>query len=387
VRPQELIVQYTSYEAFLADTDPGGEVIDEAPGLNSRLIRVADVLERADELEGSPDVLRVTENPLIGVSYDPNDEYYQANQQWHLKEWASTYGSDLRRAWDRTAGYRGGRLIIVDTGVDPDHTDLQAKDPKGWNFNARNAQWADCFGHGTSVAGTAAAVTNNGRGVASADMWARIYVAKVNVGCNDAGDLWALARGIDESSRWPDAKVMNISLGAYNSADGCIPGRWCIEPSEVSYLKTAIDNARSRNVVIVVAAGNENVKKPSYPAAFAGVLAVGATGPSGERAAFSNWGSPNVDVSAPGISICTTALPEDFAGILLNEYDCPNGTSFASPLVAGIAMLVRSRYPNETEGQIRSRIQRASWNPERRCWNCYSDSYGYGVVQASYAVR
>lgn len=388
-RPNELIVQFRSREAARNDQEHQrlGQVLDETPDLNSKLLRVPDVSRAMEALQRNPNVRLVVENALIGPLYDPNDPWYQNQDQWHLREWNSTHGSNLRNAWNLSAGYRGARIVIVDSGVDPDHADLKGRNPLGWNFYEGNTNWADCLGHGTWVAGTAAAVTNNNAGVAGADMWAGIYVAKVMKACEDDGDVYTLAKAIDEASMWSGTKVMNISLGAYRTTDGCEPDRWCLTPQEITYMDSAVQKARGRNVVIIAAAGNQNVKKPHFPAALTGVLGVGATDPYGYRASFSNYGSPNVKVSAPGENICTTSVPSDFFGLIIGEYDCVDGTSFSSPLVAGIALLVRSRYPSESEGTIRARIQRGSWNPERRCWNCYSDNYGYGVVDAYWAAR
>lgn len=388
-RANELIVQFRSPEAARNDQEHRrlGQVLDETPDLNSKLLRVPDVSRAMAALERNPNVRLVVENALVGPLYDPSDPYYQNGDQWHLREWSARYGSNLRNAWNLSAGYRGARIVIVDMGVDPNHADLKGKNPQGYNFYGRNWDWADCNGHGTWVAGTAAAVTNNTTGVAGADMWAGIYAAKVNPGCEDASDLYVLAKAIDESSMWSGTKVINISLGVYRTTDGCVEGRYCWTPQEITYLDSAVQKARGRNVVIVAAAGNENLSKPQFPAALTGVLGVGATDPYGYRASFSNFGSPNVDVAAPGEDICTTSVPQNLFGVIIEEYSCVNGTSFASPLVAGIALLVRSRYPNESEGTIRARIQRGSWNPERRCWNCYSDDYGYGVVDAYWAAR
>lgn len=369
----QVIVHFRDRAAFRRDSahQAVGQVIDQNPVLNSRLLRVPDVAGAIKGLSHNPNVLFVEQNTRGELAFDPNDPKYSS--EWHLGSWESTRGTNVRAAWDLTAGYRGGKIIIVDTGLDYTHPDLAGKNPAGYNFAENSTNWYDCNGHGTEVAGAAAASTNNGRDVAGVDMWAEIYVAKVYPACTKGQetDVWIVAKGISQSSAWAGAKVMNIS------------SRFVTYSKE---LDSAVQLARSRNIVVVAAAGNDNSNTAVYPAALSGVLAVAATDRNGRRAVFSNWGSNwgsyNVDVAAPGVGICTTQT-----AWLGGGSTCVDGTSLASPLVAGIAMLVRSRHPSESESSIRSRIIAASYNPELRCWKCYSNNYGYGVVNAYYAVR
>jgi thermitase len=307
----------------------------------------------------------VEENGVATAQFDPNDPGYGA--QWHLKGWGTHRGSDLRSAWNLTRGSTSARIVIVDTGMDFNHPDLRGKNPLGYNFASNNTDWSDCNGHGTAVAGTAAAVTNNLSGIAGADMLGQLYVARITPSgdCSGSASFFAMAKAISQSSGWSGTRVINVSFTGYTYS---------------AELDAAVQTARSRNVVVVAAAGNDNISTRAYPASLPGVLGVGATDQNGNRASFSNWGAPNVDVTAPGVNIFTTRT-----GALGGGYTSMNGTSFASPLVAGIAMLVRTRYPGATEGTIRGWIQEASFNPT--CgWNCYTNSYGFGVVNAYWAA-
>lgn len=366
--PNQVIVRFKSHDAFRNDTAylTSGRVLDENPDLNSRLMYVPDVGAARTALLRNPNVLAVEENGVATAQFNPNDPL--SPNQWHLSDWNSGRGSNLRNAWDLTAGYNGARIVIVDTGVDYNHPDLVGKNPLGFNFASNNNDWFDCNGHGTAVAGVSAASTNNRVGVAGADMWAQIYVARITASgdCSGTASFFSMAKAISQTSGWAGTQVINVSFAGYTYS---------------SELDAAVQTARSRGVVVVAAAGNDNTSAPAYPASIVGVLGVGATDQNGNRASFSNFGSPSVDVSAPGVGIVTTRTSAQGGG-----YVSMNGTSFASPLVAGIALLVRSRYPNASEGTIRAWIQEASFNPQ--CgWNCYTNAYGFGVVNAYFAAR
>jgi subtilisin family serine protease len=176
----QVIVHFRDRAAFRSDTAHRtfGQVVDENPDLNSRLLRVPDVLGAITGLDHNPNVLFAERNPVGEPAFDPNDPLYYSSQ-WHLGTWATTHGSNLRGAWDLTAGYKGAKIVIVDTGLDYTHPDFAGKNPTGYNFAENSTNWYDCFGHGTEVTGTAAATTNNGVGVAGVDMWTGIYVAKI----------------------------------------------------------------------------------------------------------------------------------------------------------------------------------------------------------------
>lgn len=362
--PNQVIVQFRNQDAF--QTDHGhrqvGQVLEENAGLNARLLRVANVPQALDALRRNPNVQSAEANSVASGQFDPNDTYYP--YQWHPRSWSAGRGSNLRGAWNLTRG-TSARIVIVDTGVDWTHPDFAGKYPSGYNFAESNYDWYDCNGHGTAVAGVAAAASNNAQGVAGADMVAPLYVAKIVSGCAGTASYWTMANAIYYSSGWAGTRVINVSFGG---------------ASYSAYLNDAVQVARGRNVIVVAAAGNSNTNAASYPAAIAGVVGVGATTQTGSRAAFSNWGSPNVDVSAPGVNILTTR-----SGYVGGGYAYYNGTSFASPLLAGIAGLTVSRYPTASEGTIRYWLQWGAYNPE--CgWNCYTNNYGYGVTDAYWAA-
>jgi subtilisin family serine protease len=184
----------------------------------------------------------------------------------------------------------------------------------------------DDYGHGTHVAGIAAAVGNNAIGVASVAWNAKIQPVKV-LDCTGNGSDAQIIAGID----WAIANgsnVLNLSLGG---------------PEPSSVLDAAIDRAWRAGVVVTAAAGNQGSGIPFYPAASPGALAVAATTASDTRPSYSNYGS-FVDVAAPGDGIFSTTNG--------GEYGTKSGTSMASPVVAGAAAVVWAAHPEYRHDQV-----------------------------------
>lgn len=219
-------------------------------------------------------------------------------------------------------GYTQGDGIVVavlDTGVDASHPDLEGKVLQGWDsMNPDGKGIRDPNGHGTHVAGVIAATANNGIGVAGIAPKVSILPVRVldHTGNGDDGELalgivWAVDNG---------AHVLNISIG------GAVPS---------DLLEGALDYALAKEVVVVVAAGNDAMigNTPSYPGAYKQVLTVGATDSMDKRAAFSNTGD-YLDVVAPGSWIKST-----WPG---GGYQWSSGTSMATPFVAASAALLLS---------------------------------------------
>ncbi|MBI5399442.1 S8 family serine peptidase [Candidatus Saganbacteria bacterium] len=259
------------------------------------------------------------------------------------------------QAWDRTTGLSSNLIAVIDTGVDYTHEDLVGKvaTADGYNFvggmtEENTDTRPDASGpirmHGTEVSGVIAAATNNGKGIAGVDWQATILPVKVLPGSIAGGTMddilqgiaWAMAKG---------AKIINMSFGQYSS-----------DPN----LEQLCQQAYDQGIVLVAAAGNDNISNPSYPAYYPTVLAVGATDQSDHRSIWtgvslvsgkiqaSNYGSW-VDVCAPGTAILTTAN---------GSYETPSGTSFAAPIVAGIASLIKAANPSFTNRQIMDQITR-----------------------------
>jgi subtilisin family serine protease len=306
------------------------------------------------DLEASGVVAEVEPNRVRHVDAQPDDPKYRESQAPYLQ------AVSLPAAWDRTTGSDGLVLAVLDSGVDFNHPDLAGRLLPGWDFVRGDAVPDDEHGHGTMVAGVAAARTNNERGVAGVAWKGWILPVKVLDAGGSATDAniaagitWAVDHGAD---------VINISLGG---------------PGASSVLQAAVDYATARDAVVVAAAGNDGNSVPHYPAAARGVIAVGATDSGGRLAYFSNFGDW-VDVVAPGVSVMTTVKGPG------EQYDRKSGTSFSSPLVAGVILLMRSADPGVTQATVVDRLRRSALDLGLPGFDSF---FGSGLVNASAALR
>jgi thermitase len=234
-----------------------------------------------------------------------NDPY--VDKQWALSQ------IEAPRLWQITAGNPGIIVAVLDTGIDSSHEDLKGKVAAEVNFTDSPTP-QDIKGHGTHIAGIAAASSNNGIGIGGLAPESRLMNVKV---ADDAGKC--RAEVIAEGIVWAvdnGASVINISLELK-------------EPS--LELENAVNYAWSRGAVIIAAAGNGGSELPAYPAYYENSLAVAATRQDDTLAPLSNLGDW-VDVAAPGFNIYST-LPDD-------SYGYKSGTSFASAYVSGMAALL-----------------------------------------------
>ena len=271
----------------------------------------------------------------------PNDTLY--SQQYNLPL------VNAPQAWDVTKGDTSIIIGIVDTGVDWLHPDLRANmwskigyDLGGLNGTPDNNPIEDSvkFGgyHGTFVAGVADAVTDNVTGVAGMAYNCRIMAVKASRSdMRDSYNTPYIYYGFEGIKYAVDhgAKVINCSWGGYGFSQ--------LEQDVINY---AVNNG----AVVVAAAGNDNSSDPLYPAGYNGVLSVAATDQNDVKSYFSNYG-PTIDVTAPGQNLVSTWQPAP------HYYYNGAGTSFASPLVAGLAALVISKFPDYKPLQIEEQIR------------------------------
>jgi subtilisin family serine protease len=265
-------------------------------------------------LNGEHALSAATPNYVRHAFATPNDPYFES---------AEPYFATLRlpQAWDLGHGSSGSIIAVLDTGVSV-VGDLSTQVLPGRNFVAGGVDAHDDsgIGHGTLVAGIAAATTDNGIGIAGASWGASVLPVKVldarGVGTDlqvAAGIVWAVDQG---------AKILNLSLGG---------------PGPGQLLCDAVTYADSRGVLVVASAGNTGASAPSYPAACPGVVAVSATDTNGDFASFSTFG-PWVSVAAPGVGILSTRND--------NSYGAESGTSFSAPMVSAVAALVLAQHPD-----------------------------------------
>jgi thermitase len=239
----------------------------------------------------------------------------------------------LPAAWDVTTGSPSVVIAVVDSGVDGTHPDLAGAVDPGHDFVDDDADAADSTGHGTAVAGILAARANNGLGAAGACWSCRILPLRV---LRPDGFAYypVQARAIDYAVAH-GAAVVNVSL--YGE-------------SRDPRLEDAVQRARAAGVIVVAAAGNEGATTREYPAAFPQAISVGATVEDGTLAGYSERGSW-VKLAAPACA-ATTQLGGGFGA------GC--GTSGATPLVAGVAALLRANAPFASVGEIERALERTA---------------------------
>ncbi|MBT2547804.1 S8 family serine peptidase [Arthrobacter sp. ISL-65] len=247
---------------------------------------------------------------------------------------------DAVEAWSVTTG-NGIKVAVLDSGVATDNTDINPKVVLRANFSGATSN-EDIYGHGTHVAGIVAA-THNTAGVAGVCPGCTILAGKV---LNDSGvgSSSGLANGIN----WAvsnGAKVINMSIGVRASRT----------------LETAVNNAWSKGVVLVAAAGNGGNQTKIYPGAYPNVIAVAATDNKDAKADFSTYGASWVDIAAPGVNVYSTFPNHKFVIGTQNKrsfgYDVGNGTSMSSPIVAATAALAWSSHPGATNASVRAIVE------------------------------
>jgi thermitase len=247
---------------------------------------------------------------------------------------------DAVEAWTFASG-NGIKVAVLDSGVDLDHPDINPKVVLRANFSGA-ATNEDKYGHGTHVAGIVAA-SHNSFGVAGVCPGCTILAGKVlddrGIGSSSGlanGINWAVSNG---------AQVINMSIGVRASRT----------------LETAINNAWSKGVVLVAAAGNGGNQTKIYPAGYPNVIAVAATDNKDAKASFSTYGASWVDIAAPGVNVYSTFPNQDFVLREPNNrslsYDVGNGTSMSSPIVAATVALAWSKNPGATNQTIRDTVE------------------------------
>ncbi len=348
-------------------------------------------------LAADPSVEYVEVDQLMQATLVPNDTRF--SEQWGFG--TSNASINVRPAWDKATG-AGVVVAVIDTGI-TNHPDLNANLLPGYDFISDAAMARDGGGrdnnpndegdwyaanecgsgipasnsswHGTHVAGTVAAVTNNSTGVAGTAFNAKVVPVRVLGKCggytSDIADaiVWAsggTVSGVPANAN--PAEVINMSLGGGGSCS--------------TTYQTAINGAVSRGTTVVVAAGNSNTNvSSSVPANCANVIAVAATTSAGARASFSNYGT-GIDISAPGQGILST-LNSGTTVPGSASYASYNGTSMAAPHVAGVVALIQSVAPTAlSPAAIESLLKSTARPLPGAC----SGGCGAGIVDADAAV-
>lgn len=325
-----------------------------------RLEKGQDIISAIEEYRKNPLIEYAEPNYIFHIFAVPNDPSF--NQQWSLNITNSTEG------WDIETGTNSTAIAIIDTGVEWNHTDLAANiwtnpgeiagngvdddnngyidDVNGWDFvnytsgctdvdcGTPDNNTMDSHGHGTHVAGIAAAVGNNSVGISGVCWKCAIMPLRAGyaVGADASLEAAAIAEAIYYAAN-NSARVITMSFG---------------DTADVQTVRNAINYAYSKGVVLVASAGNDNSFTKMYPAAYDNVIAVSSTNISDMKSNFSQYGSW-IDVAAPGTNILSTYINNGFASI--------SGTSMSAPFVAGLAGLILSKNSSFTNEQVRTIIR------------------------------
>ena len=282
----------------------------------------------------------------VALSATSNDPYF--GSEWHLAKIGA--GS----AWDVSQG-SNIRIAILDTGVDGTHPDLASRMVAGWNAYDNNNNTADVQGHGTAVAGTAAAAMNNGVGVAS--VAGQSLIMPVRIADPTGYAYWStVATGLTWAAD-NGARVANISYGGVTGS---------------ASVQSAAQYMKNKGGLVVVAAGNNGVAETIAPSST--MITVSATNSSDVRASWSSYGG-FVTIAAPGDGIWTTTRG--------GGYGSWWGTSFASPVTAGVVALMMAANTSLTAGDVESLLYSTATDLGAAGKDI---EYGWGRVNAAAAV-
>jgi serine protease len=361
----------------------------------------AATIDAIKALRRRADVLSAEPNRRMRLLLTPNDSNYPL--QWHYPL------INLPQAWDITTGDRNVIVAVVDSGVLLAHPDLQGQLIAGYDFVSDPQLSLDGDGidnnpddpggtgrtvfHGTHVAGTIGAATNNATGVAGIN-W-QVSIMPVRVITEQGGTSYDVLQGVRYAAGLPNdsgttpaqpADVINLSLGC---SDPCT-----CQPSSAE--QDVYTQVRNRGIIVVAAAGNSSSSCPSYPAAYSGVVSVSAVDINRNRAPYSNYGS-TIDVAAPGgdgaqdingdgypDGVLSTAGTDNPGGVQ-PAYSFLQGTSMAAPHVTGVIALMRAVNPSLGPAAFDNLLASGQLTQDLGAAG-RDDLYGYGLIDAYKAV-
>jgi thermitase len=354
---------------------------------NADIKKIIDEYYKTGEIEyAEPNYIYTTQ--VQSTFTRPNDPYY--NYQWGLhndgtisaaiKNYPSKIGADINmeKAWEIQKGSDSIIVAIIDTGLNVNHPELKSRfwTHIGKNFieNQNPKDLSSTNDHATNVAGIIGASANNGIGFTGIDWNCKLMILKA-LDNDGSGYTTSIANAIHYAVD-NGARVINLSLGSRNYSQS---------------MSLAIEKALKNNVVVVAAMGNENSMTANYPAAYTGVIAVGAINAESNRSnpfyrtwnTGSNYGN-HISVVAPGDVICSIYDNASF-----NQNNCLSGTSQAAPHVTGLASLLLAQDPHRTPADIKAIIEKTAddqmGNPleDTPGWDKY---YGFGRINAYRAL-
>lgn len=305
-----------------------------------------------EQLRRNPNLKFVELDVRVKSTLAVTDPY--VGSEWHLAKIGAT------TAWDTTQG-AGVTIAILDSGIDMTHPDLVPNLVPGYNVYSNNTDTADVCGHGTAVAGSAAARTDNGTGVAGVAGQAKIMPVRIAYKDATSGSCYAYASTIASGITYAadhGARIANVSYGP-------LAGNAAIQ-SAAQYMK-------GKGGLVFISAGNDGLDQNITPTT--SLIAVSATDSNDAKASWSSFGT-FISVAAPGAGIWTTSQGGGYGGW--------NGTSFASPVAAGVAALMMAAAPSLDGAQV----EQALFSSAVDLGTAGRDSnYGYGRVNAAAGVQ
>ena len=359
-----------------------------------------DTLRQIKSMRTNAQLQYAEPNFIRRASALPDDEFL--GQQWHYNL------INLPQAWDITRGSSDVIVAVADTGVRLNHPDLVGKfdamDPDGFDFVSSAQRALDGNGidgnaddpgdgglsggssfHGTHVAGTIAAATNNGIGVAGAGWDTRIMPLRV-LGEGGAGSSFDIISAVLYAARLANstgalpprrADILNLSLGGDASSQ-----------SE----QNAYTQAINAGLIVIAAAGNSGDSRLSFPASYDGVVSVAAVGRQKQRAPYSQFNN-RVDVAAPGgdqsragADGVFSTLSSDSTSVVRDGLGFQQGTSMAAPHIAGVVALMKAVNPNLSPAQLDQLLASGGITEDLGAQG-RDNSFGHGLIDANRAVR
>jgi len=369
--------------AFLAALVPGADITADYASmkgvyrLRTTMRNGFDVLNLANTIAANPIVSFAEPELILTATHSvvPNDTLF--NDLWGMRntgQFGCCSGEDLKltQAWDISQGNPNIIVMVLDNGVQQNHPDLnQIAGDDFTTFPVVNGGPGNaCDNHGTTVAGCISAIINNWTGVTGVAPACKVVSARYIIAdtpCNNQGLFYTT--GLVEALDWGLTIGVDITVNS-----NAFPAS--------AVVTNKYNDTRNQNLLIHFASsGNDNASSLSYPASLNSVNAVGAVGPNGLRASFSNFGA-GIDFVAPGVSIRTTDRA-NISGFVNGDYVLLNGTSYAAPYAAGVAALILSINPDLPPNFVESIMQESALD---KGTTGYDTTYGYGLVNAYQAV-
>lgn len=326
----------------------GAQAMSKIDRTRVHIVRVPAQAEEAivNALKHNPKIEFAELDRLISIDQTVNDPSF--SNQWHLSK------INAPTAWDSATG-SNVIVAVLDTGVNIDHPDLQGQLLTGWNAVDQGTDYSDIQGHGTLVSGTIAATTNNSTGVASVAWGVKILPIRVSNATNGYAYFSDIARGLTWAAD-QGARVANISYDATAS----------------SAITSAAQYMVGKGGLVVTSAGNSGTDLGYSDNIH--MISVSATDSNDNITSWSSFGN-YIDVTAPGASILTTNSG--------GSYSYVSGTSFSSPITAGVVALIMSANNALTPAEVETVLKQSAKDVNNNGWD---NKYGHGRVDAAAAV-